>query len=107
MTNRDDSADEYDLFISYAHADNEGQYAGWVTALKEAIEREHAEFVPASGALQIFSDTDEIRGMDDWEARILLGLRESKLMVAVLSPAYFASDYCRREWDRYRDLETQ
>ncbi|GAH70613.1 unnamed protein product, partial [marine sediment metagenome] len=107
MTDRADASNEYDLFISYAHADNEGRYDGWVTALTEAIQREHAEFVPASGALRIFFDTAEIRNMDDWEARILLGLRQSKLLVAVLSPAYFASDYCRQEWAGYRDLETQ
>jgi hypothetical protein len=41
----------------------------------------------------VFFDVKEIRTMDDWESRIKLGLRQSKMMVAVLSPAYFASEY--------------
>ena len=43
--------------------------------------------------------------MDVWEHRILRGLRHSKMMVAVLSPAYFASDYCRKEWEIYVETE--
>lgn len=35
--------------------------------------------------------------MDDWRHRILEGLRESNLLLLVLSPAYLASPYC--EWE--------
>lgn len=35
----------YDLFISYAHKDNEGPFAGRVTALKQWIEGEFARIV--------------------------------------------------------------
>ncbi len=45
--------------------------------------------------------------MDDWEHRIYQGLRHSKVMLAVLSPAYFQSDYCKKEWERFIDLEQQ
>ena len=45
--------------------------------------------------------------MDDWEHRILQGLRESKVMLAILSPAYFDSAYCRKEWERYVEHELQ
>src|SRR5262249_50649478 len=45
------------------------------------------------------------RSMDAWEARILVGLRQSKMMVAVLSPNYFKSDYCRKEWEIYVETE--
>ena len=55
--------------------------------------------------LRVFFDVGEIRSMDDWEVRILLGLRQSKMMVAVLSPAYFRSDYCRKEWEIYVETE--
>ena len=44
--------------------------------------------------------------MDRWEQRILRGLRHCRLMLTVLSPAYFTSDYCRKEWERYLERET-
>ena len=95
--------DEFDLFISYAHADDRGEHAGKVTALVEAIK---ADYQRVTGtALRVFFDTDEIRSMDDWEARILTGLRQSKMMVAVLSPSYFASAYCLKEWEIYVETE--
>jgi tetratricopeptide (TPR) repeat protein/ADP-ribose pyrophosphatase YjhB (NUDIX family) len=91
----------WDLFVSYAHKDDEPD--GWVTALVQAIRAEHAEFTPTP--LRVFFDRREIRTMDDWERRILDGLHASKLMLAVLSEHYFRSDYCKKEWAVYRDHE--
>ncbi|MBX7169188.1 MAG: TIR domain-containing protein [Pirellulales bacterium] len=89
----------YDLFVSYAHQDNEGAHAGMVTALVASIRREYEHV--AGRPLEVFFDTQSIRGMDDWQQRILVGLRQSRIMLGVLSPAYFASDYCRLEWEEY------
>ena len=95
--------DEFDLFISYAHADDRGEHAGKVAALVEAIK---ADYLRVTGTpLRVFFDTDEIRSMDAWEARILTGLRQSKMMVAILSPSYFASAYCLKEWEIYVETE--
>jgi TIR domain len=93
----------FDLFISYAHADNRGEDHRKVSALVEAIRADYQRV--AGGPLRVFFDVGEIRTMDDWESRILLGLRQSKMMVAVLSPAYFRSDYCRKEWETYVETE--
>ncbi|MGC1717969.1 MAG: TIR domain-containing protein, partial [Isosphaeraceae bacterium] len=95
--------DEFDLFISYAHTDDRGEHAGKVTALVEAIK---ADYLRVTGTpLRVFFDTQEIRSMDAWEARILTGLRQSKMMVAILSPGYFASAYCLKEWEIYVETE--
>jgi tetratricopeptide (TPR) repeat protein len=91
---------DYDLFISYAHADDGD---GWVAAFIEALQSEHAKYTPTP--LAIFFDDNEIRTMDDWEHRIYRGLRHAKVMITVLSPNYFNSPYCRKEWERYTDLE--
>jgi tetratricopeptide (TPR) repeat protein len=93
----------HDLFVSYAHADDLGEHRGKVTALVEAVRADYRRV--AGVELNIFFDVGEIRSMDDWEVRILRGLRHSKMMVAVLSPAYFASDYCRKEWEIYVETE--
>lgn len=93
----------WDVFISYAHKDDETEPKGWVTALVQAIRAEHAEFTPAP--LRVFFDRQEIRALDDWQRRIFDGLHASKLMLAVLSDEYFRSPYCRKEWQIYRDHE--
>jgi len=86
----------YDLFISYAHRDNA---RGQVRELRDAISEDFEKF--AGRNLTIFFDEHDIPSMADWEKRIAQGLRESRLFLAVLSPNYFASAYCRREWEEY------
>ena len=92
----------YDLFISYAHADDTG---GTISALVEEIKvrQQRIDGQP----MRIFFDREGIQGMDDWELRILTALRQSRVMIAVLSPAYFESDYCRKEWAWFVDRETE
>jgi tetratricopeptide (TPR) repeat protein len=83
----------YDLFISYSHSDN---LEGRITELKVQIETDYRAFKP-SRDLFCFFDTEDIKGMDDWRHRILQGLRESSMLLLVLSPSYLSSPYC--EWE--------
>jgi hypothetical protein len=50
-------------------------------------------------------DQQEIGGMQDWRQRILQGLRESRLLLACLSPAYLKSEYCEWEFVEYLKYE--
>ena len=93
----------YNLFVSYAHLDNEGECAGWITSFIKELDAEFRDMMSMS--LRAFFDLDGIKSMDDWEHRILKGLRQSKVMLAILSPCYFQSEYCQREWSQYRDHE--
>jgi tetratricopeptide (TPR) repeat protein len=86
----------YDLFVSYARRDNEN---GRVSQLVDRIGGDFESF--AGRPLRIFFDQDEIRGMDDWRQKIQQSLRESHLFLAILSPGYLASQYCRWEWEDY------
>ena len=86
----------YDLFISYSRRDNAH---GRISELVERIKTDFAAF--AGRALQPFFDLTEIHGMEDWRHRILQGLRESRLLLACLSPAYIESDYCQWEFTEY------
>jgi tetratricopeptide (TPR) repeat protein len=92
--------EQYDLFVSYAHRDNSD---GWVEAFVAEIQKEHLHFSPKS--LRIFLDLEGIRTMDDWEHRILGALRSSRLMLAMLTPHFFESAYCRKEWEIYVEHE--
>ncbi len=86
----------YDLFISYARADNDRDQ---VTALKEQIEEDYRTFVGQE--LRCFFDLSDINGMEDWQHRLLGALQGSHLLRLVLSPGYLASDYCQWEVIEY------
>ena len=86
----------YDMFISYSRQDND---RGQVAALKAQVESSFRAF--AGRDIRFFFDTQEIQGMDDWRQKIQHSLRESHLFLAVLSPNYIASPYCRWEWEDY------
>jgi tetratricopeptide (TPR) repeat protein len=90
----------YDLFISYSRRDNE---QGRITQLVERIKTDFAPF--AKRELVPFFDQQEIHGMQDWRQRILQGLRESRLLLACLSPAYLKSEYCEWEFVEYLKYE--
>ena len=90
----------YDLFISYSRHDNE---QGRITQLVERIKTDFAPF--AKRELVPFFDQQEIHGMADWRQRILQGLRESRLLLACLSPAYLRSEYCEWEFVEYLKYE--
>ena len=82
----------YDIFVSYSRKDNQ---QGRVSELVQHIQDDYQRF--AVEKLSCFFDVTEIKAMDDWRNRILGALRESKLLLLVLSPDYLASPYC--EWE--------
>jgi tetratricopeptide (TPR) repeat protein len=90
----------YDLFISYSRRDNE---QGRITQFVERIKTDFAAF--AKRELVPFFYQQEIYGMQDWRQRILQGLRESRLLLACLSPAYLQSECCEWEFVEYLKYE--
>ncbi len=95
-------ADEYDFFVSYARADNVG---GWVERFVDALLDEHRIFTGGRTLCPFFDRTD-IHNFAHWETEIFnKGLTRSRLFLAFLSPAYFASEVCRREWKAWIDQE--
>ncbi len=93
--------DHYDIFASYAHDDDE---QGHIVTFIEQLKAAHTTEFPGS-KLHIFFDKPEIHTGHDWENRIANGLRRSRLFLAFTSPAYYASEYCRREWQEWIDQE--
>ena len=89
---------EYDIFFSYARADNREN--------DRYVDRLAEEMTPCTGCGQagscVFSwITQEITTAQMWEREINTALRRSSLMIAVLSPDYFRSSWCGREWDGF------
>jgi tetratricopeptide (TPR) repeat protein len=99
----------YELFVSYARKDDRN-VAGegsendqTITAIVEAVKRDYQRVM--GKPLKVFFDTDAIKVGDNWEKNIVRGVRHSKLMLAIVSPNYFASEYCRKEWEIYVETE--
>lgn len=51
--------------------------------------------------LKVFFDKNVILDGQYWQDVLRKGLRQSKVMIAFLSAAYFQSEWCRREWEEY------
>ena len=90
----------WDLFISYARDDN---LSDWITHFIDALVNQHAKF--ANRTLKVFFDKNSIQSLDDWRIKILDGINRSHVFLAFVSPKYFASEWCRKEWKAWIDHE--
>ncbi len=96
----------YDAFVSYAIDDGEDR----VRPLIEQIEREFRAFSPGR-APKLFFDRKLPLDVGGWERDVRKALRESKTMLAIISPAYLRPDtpespnLCRREWREFVRLD--
>ena len=95
------SSDQYDFFVSYARVDNA---TAWISTFIEELLAEHQKFA-AGRDLTYFFDKHEIGAGADWQHTLNHGIAHSKLFVAFISPNYFASEWCRKEWRAWIDAE--
>lgn len=92
---------ENDIFISYAHIDNETfleQDKGWVSKLHRALELRIAQL--HGKAPKIWRDP-KLQGNDAFADRLDGEVPKTALLVSVLSPRYLSSDWCRRELETF------
>ncbi len=97
-----------DLFVSYARKDDQPAAAGeqgWISAFVAALRREHRRY--STSDLALFLDRDVIRVADDWELRVRASLHASRLLLAFISPDYFHSTWCEKEWDLFVQHESE
>jgi hypothetical protein len=93
---------EFDIFFSYAHNDNDD---GWVDSFVELLERVYRKLTGRSALL--FRDQESLLTADIWEKRIKSALEVSHLLIAVISPSFICSEWCRREWDLFSRREAE
>lgn len=85
---------EFDIFLSYNRKHPHGQWVNdvfyplFIPYVEDALNRK----------VQVFKDDREILTGSDWERMILNSLLKSRIMVSILSPSYFMSEWCRREF---------
>ncbi len=88
---------DYDLFISYAHLDNEPLLEGepgWVSDFHSILEKRLGMLLGQRP--RIWRDP-ELRGNQYFDQTIAHGCENAALFVSILTPRYVRSDYCRKE----------
>lgn len=88
---------EYDVFISYAHLDNDAftrEQQGWVTVFDDVLQIMLNQQLGKKA--RIWRDKT-LRGNDDFSAEISDKLPNAATLVSVLTPRYLNSDWCTKE----------
>jgi hypothetical protein len=91
----------HDVFLSYTHTDDQLD-AGrrWVSQFMLDL-RARLEIV-SGHAIDIWRDEEKLGAADRFNESIARAVRESAVLLAVLSPSYFNSEYCARERLEFR-----
>jgi hypothetical protein len=93
----------FKAFFSYAHHDEETD-PGLVQAFTTALEkRVNAKL--ANARLAIWRDKEGLRTGHRLDAKIDAELRESDVLIVVLTPRWVESEYCRKEYMIFEEIE--
>jgi hypothetical protein len=100
---------QYDLFVSYASVDNEpfpSAERGWVDTLVQILTSGSglAGKLGRREAFEWWIDKQHLRGHHEVNSHIPEQVRQSALLLVILSPGYLASKFCRLELQTF--LET-
>jgi len=87
------------FFVSYASSDRDGYLAQFIRDLTDEVRRKLGD--KRDDHIR-FWDTDDVDMGDVWPTRLADALRTSKLFLCLLSPAYFNSGYCGKEFEVFR-----
>ncbi|MBV8590985.1 MAG: toll/interleukin-1 receptor domain-containing protein [Acetobacteraceae bacterium] len=83
-----------DVFVSYAHIDNEGERA-WVTTLVRSLDTEVRQRL-GSKDLRIWMDS-ALDGNRPITPEVMQAIRRSATLLVVMSPSYLRSEWCAKE----------
>jgi hypothetical protein len=87
---------DYDIFISYAHVDNQPAGKGWVSRFQEELVLRLDRRLGRIGAAKIWWDP-ELDGSQVFDRKIKETINRSALFLALTSEGYLKSDYCKNE----------
>ncbi|MBK8846538.1 MAG: toll/interleukin-1 receptor domain-containing protein [Bacteroidetes bacterium] len=93
-----------DIFISYAHHDNQllpGDKEGWVTEFHKALEVMVGEYL---GKVPVIWRDSKLQGNDMFSDEITEKFQELKVMISVISPRYLESEWCTKEVNGFYDI---
>lgn len=96
--------DEPIAFLSYVRADDEHEH-GRITELRERLEGEVR--MHTGEAFTIFQDKRDLKWGQKWNARLENTLLSVTFLIPVITPSYFKSETCKKEFSQFRLREKQ
>lgn len=94
------SKDKPAAFMSYVHSDDK---YGHVTTLRERLSDEVQMLIGTE--FPIFQDRKDIQWGQNWSERLEDSLDETTFLIAIITPSFFNSQYCREELSRFLERE--
>lgn len=93
---------DYDLFVSYAHADNMAadNQDGWVAQFVRHLDPTLRQRLGGAEALKVFFDSRAV-GANNNLPELLLAARRSALFLVVGSPSYASRDWPQKELEAF------
>lgn len=76
---------------------------GRLSRLRERLQGEIA--VQTGMAVQLFQDISELKWGDRWEQKLMTAAAGSMFLIPAVTPGYFLSDSCRKEYEAFRGVE--
>lgn len=89
-------------FLSYTRFDDEHD-GGRISLLRATLEGEIR--AQTGEQVTIFQDRNDVLWGQNWEARIDLGIDSSTFLIPVITPNFFRSPFCRKEFLRFLERE--
>jgi hypothetical protein len=92
---------EFDIFISYSHANNKvfpDQKDGWI---KKFFEYLKTQLDQVSDGVSIWWDDKRLEGNTNFDNSIAEGIKKSAILICLNSLRYKDSDYCKKELDLF------
>jgi hypothetical protein len=87
----------YDLFISYAHLDNQPiseEHKGWISNFHYSLDVRLSQLL---GRKPLIWRDNKLHGNDEFKKEIELKFFKTKIFLAVISPCYMQSEWCMKE----------
>jgi TIR domain len=85
-------------FLSYTHFDDsheEEKITRFCKRLVDEVKMQTGRQFP------IFRDKKDIQWGQRWRSRIEQGLDAAVFLIPIVTPAYFQSEFCRKEYERF------
>ena len=92
---------ERDIFVSYAHLDNETltrEEQGWVSAFDSALQKRVAQLLGRKA--EVWRDR-KLQGNDIFGDEIIDQFPKLKIFISIISPRYLESEWCRKELQEF------
>jgi hypothetical protein len=93
---------DFEIFCSYAHSDNDDSWVEDFVGRLASTYRRLTGLEP-----NVFLDRESLITADIWETKIRSAIEASQVLLAVVSPSFVRSEWCRREWDAFTAREIE